>query len=32
MVIGIKLKEKMPKPPDDGYQPRKPKTVDIMTL
>jgi predicted phage terminase large subunit-like protein len=32
MVIGIKFKEKMPKPPDDGYGPRKPKTIDHMTL
>lgn len=32
MVIGIKTKEKTPKPPDDGYRPRKPKLVDPMTL
>ena len=25
-------KEKMPKPPDDGYREKKSKTIDLMTL
>lgn len=32
MVIAKLAKEKTPKPPDDGYRPRQPKTVDPMTL
>jgi predicted phage terminase large subunit-like protein len=32
MVIGKLAEKKTPKLPDDGYQPRKPKTIDHMTL
>lgn len=32
MVIGKTVKEKTPQPPQDGYGPRKPKTIDHMTL
>jgi predicted phage terminase large subunit-like protein len=32
MVVGKLSEKKIPKLPDDGYQPRKPKTIDVMTL
>jgi predicted phage terminase large subunit-like protein len=32
MVIGRTAAKKNPKPPDDGYQVKKIKTVDVMTL